>query len=197
MNNTFLDMIILYVKAIRYNNGVISCECEGKNTEIHNAEYLLNQTIRQIGIPKNRYRISEAAKKKWDEITNEPIDNYFYREKVICTNEGPVSVDLYRGNASKPYGTKDLKKGDSFIYREVFSNEHMIPVKMLINELLALEELNYKEVLRVLDLIYICCLLKKEEKDIKTKFRRSLNIEEVIKIDYKDINLVMTEDIDY
>ena len=197
MNNTLLDMIILYVKAIKHNNEVINFECEGKNTELHNAKYLLNQTIRQIGIPKNRYRISEAAKKKWDEITNEPIENYFYREKVFCVKEGPVSIEIFRGNESEPYDTKELKKDGSFVYREVFSNEHMIPVKMIIDELLAIEELNYKEVLRVLDLIQICRLLKCEDQKIKNKINRSLNVEEVEKIYYKEIDLVKLEDMGY
>ena len=190
LNDTVLDMIILYVRAIKENRGVIIGKSDGKTIEIHNAKYLLNQTIRQVGIPKDKYMISEAAQNKWAEITDESIEKYFYQEKVVCTNDGPITIDLYRGNEKESHTTRELKKGDSFNYREVFSNEHMIPVSMLIDKLISFDDLSYKNILETLDSIHICRLLKSEDKRIKRKSKRSLILDEVIRIYYEGITIV-------
>ena len=44
--------------------------------------YLLNQTIRQLWLPKEHYLVSVKAQDLWDRITDGDIRDYFYRDRV-------------------------------------------------------------------------------------------------------------------
>lgn len=189
MKNIYiLDLIIKYVEAIK-KGGILREKFGDTVIEVHAARYLLNQTLRQLGLSKDKYFISERAKDLWAKITDEPIEKYFYQDKITCTKQGPISVDLYRGNEAKSYATIHLKKNDTFTYRTVFSNEHMIPINMIINALLKEKELNYENVLEIIDKIRVCRMLKEEDKKIKRKVTRSLELEEVIKVDYEGVGI--------
>lgn len=129
-NNFILDSIINYVKAMK-SDGVILTQYGQKKIGIRSVKYLLNQTLRQLILSNDKYFISEKAKELWNKITEEPISNYSYRDKVIFTKDEPITIELYRGNESNSYDQKELTKGSSFLYREVFSDEHMVTIKSI------------------------------------------------------------------
>ncbi len=124
--------------------------------------YLLNQTIRQLWLPKEHYLVSVKAQDLWDRITDGDIRDYFYRDrvKVKCDSKLPY----YIGNAKKPSEYWTYKKGKTFSYRSVFHDEHIVPVDTIVKELLNLETITPETVKSVLDKIYICKMLKEEDR---------------------------------
>ena len=50
---------------------------EASKKEIDSLRYLLGQAIRQYDVPKENYHISQAAKERWDELSNDYILNYY------------------------------------------------------------------------------------------------------------------------
>ena len=175
-NNKVLELIINFVKAI--NNGVF---CDD-TYEIKSPKYLLNQIIRQVSIPENNYYISEKAKQKWEELSKENIKNYSYQKKVYCNNENSIIVKCYKNNG-KNFEEKQLIKGKRFIYKDIFHDEHMIPIDVIIKQLCDLEfknNLNYNSVKNILNNIFVCKMLKEEDRNIKEKYKRPYNLKQII-----------------
>ena len=71
-------------------------------------------------------------------------------------------------------------KGDSFLYREVFHDEHMITICDIINELLNLEVVSEENVIDILNKIYVCRMLKEEDRNLKPKNHRTTDLKYVI-----------------
>ena len=186
--NKIFDIIIYLLEGIKNKkpNNALQNKFGEETLEITNCSYLLNQLIRQYSIPQNHYFISEKALAMWKEINTDNILNYRHRDKVTKVIDGETEIEKYKGNEKSP--TKALiKKGDFFIYNDVFTDEHIVPVSVIIKELCCLEKLDYKSIKVVLDKIYICKMLKAEDRGIANKYNRSSNYEEVIKEDYKKI----------
>ena len=189
------DIIISFIKSLKNANDgskpFIGSIYNKQDKRIHNTDYLINQILRQVGIPKERYLISRKAKELWESISSKDIHDYYYHEKVVAEFDG-AEIQEYSGANKTPKRTRILKKNDSFIYKDVFHNEHMIPIKVIISELTSLndDELNYENVDSILNKIYICRILKSEDRSIKNKYKRSSDIEEVIKNVYSDIEVI-------
>jgi hypothetical protein len=191
-DNIVLDLIIAFIKGKKASDKNVTYLDKEKEYTIHNADYLLPQIIRHYNVPPNRYRLSKKAKEKWTELTlyGENINNYYHRESIECKNNG-ITVKMYKG-AEHEGITKVLNKGDKFTYNDVFHNEHMIPINKIIKKLEELPELTYDSVSDILDKIWVCRILKEEDRAIESKYsiNRSMDIDEVIKTAYKDIELV-------
>lgn len=143
-SNIVLDLIINFVKAI--NIGVFYDK--NKSYKINSPKYLLNQILRQIDIPENNYYISQKAKQKWAELSKDDIKNYTYQKIAYCDNENFVNVKCYKNNR-KSFEEKKLTKGEKFIYKDIFHDEHIIPIDVIIKQLCNLEynnKLNYNNV---------------------------------------------------
>jgi hypothetical protein len=150
---------------------------------IWNIKYLLNQLLRQFDTPKERLHISKEAQKLWQSIMgDEDINKYYYREKVTVKYGGAI-IQEYKGSESESYSERTLKERDTFIFKDVFHLEHIVPVSIIIKKLTALDEteLTYENVDRILSQIHICRMLKKEDRDIKEKYARPESYDEVIK----------------
>ena len=190
MNNRVLDIIIDFLNGWKSKDDKIELKDENGNyCAISNCHYLLGQIIRNYHVECDHYFISEEAISKWKEITDDPFFDYWYRRPVEVTKDNEVNVLEYVGN-SKTGKTTILKKGDKFVFRNVFHDEHMVPIKMILDELFALDNPDYENVKAILNKIYICRMLKKEDRGISNKYNRSTDINEVINSDYKDIKLV-------
>ena len=183
-NNPILDIIINVLNNTKYYsyNGKtatkIECEAEGEIYTLWNADYLLGQIIRQYKIASSNFYISKAAFDVWTAISDSDIQNYSYRDKVKCT-KGPADVKVYKGASSK-YEEVTLSCDNTFVFNDVFHDEHIIPINVVIKELRGLTDYNYKSVSEILNKICICRMLKEEDRRIKEKSKRPFNAEAVI-----------------
>ena len=144
--------------------------------------YLLGQTLRQIVLPKSNVYISHKADVLWKKLrldTKDEIFDYVWQMKV--TNENPCSIEVetYKG-ASKSPERRILDKGDYFNFRQVFHDEHIVSMKMIIDKLVNLEEPNYENVMEILRNISICRMLKSEDRKINEKYKRPFSTKSVI-----------------
>jgi len=181
--NKVLDIIIEFVNAVK-NEDRIEFEKNDKLYSIFSAKYLLGQIIRQYEIPKNHYYISKEAKAKWETLSNEDIWKYTHRNIVKCSAKREIEIKIFNGNQKEPE-VKKIKAGEKFVFNDVFHDEHIIPVNMIIKELKKIEKLSYSNVEEVLDKIYICRMLKEEDRSIEEKSKRPFDVKEVIDKIYK------------
>ena len=155
--NMILDIIINLLIGIKNNNQLFEKNDRNGSMCLGGCSYLLNQTIRQYQISKSHYFISEKAFDLWNKISTDDIFKYTYRDKVVKNTEDEVSIDKYKGSEKKPFKESlSIKKGDSFIYNDVFTDEHIVTVSNIIDELLNLPTYDYVSITKILDKIYIC-----------------------------------------
>ena len=183
--NKILDIIINLLSGIKNKNAIVEeLENETQMT-LNGASYLLNQTLRQYNIPKNHYFISEKAFDLWNKISTDNILKYTYRDKITKNTTDVVRIDKYKGGEKEPYQKQVfINQGDSFIYNDVFTDEHIVTVSDIIKELLSLSTYNYSSITKILDKMYICKMLKCEDRMIKNRSKRSTDYKAVINSDY-------------
>lgn len=188
-NNIVIDIIIVFVKALKSNAVIFNDNY--KQYKIHSPKYLLNQILRQYEIADDHYLLSKKAEQLWEKITNEDIKNYHYRNTVFCENDEPIKVKIFKNN-SNIFEEKILNKKDKFVYNDIFHNEHIIPIEIIIEQLTLLEnqnKLNYENVKNVLDSIYVCRMLKEEDRRIKYKYKRPFNLNYILDNIYKEAGI--------
>lgn len=208
MNNVkgvdVLDILIAFIKGCHYKNkdrgweNCIHSVIGDKDYWIWNADYLLNQLLRQVDVPPERYLLSKGAKEMWEKLKptgnkGDQITSYYYREKLTIHNNINEKVDLYKGAENSPSNFVEIKEGNTFIYKDIFHHEHTVPVYVIKNKLLDLkdEDLTKENVKKILEKMYICRMLKSEDRSIEPKFKkdRPIEVEEVLKEVYKDIEV--------
>ena len=174
--NEVLDIIISFVKACKKDKEFAYIESNGKR--IWSAHYLLNQILRQYYIDDNHIFISKKAQELWNEIAVEAdIKRFSYRNTFIAKKD--ININMYFG-AKKEGVLTEKNKGQKVVWNNIFHDEHTIPISEIIKELCALETLNYENVSKVLDKIYICKMLKDEDRKINPKSDRPSNVVEVV-----------------
>ncbi len=178
--NKVIGLIIDFIKAIQSEEKALISYENGNKYKICSPKYLLGQIIRQYELTPRQYYISENAEFLWENVSTENIWNYYYRKYVKCENDVPVSIQEFTGNANTPRKIREVKKGDGFIFRDVFHDEHMIPISKIIEKLVSLPEPSYDNVKSILDSIYICRLLKSEDRILPIKYKRPFDLQKVI-----------------
>lgn len=142
--------------------------------------YLLNQSIRQYDIPAENHHLSQAAHERWTGLTTADIRKYHYRDIVVCDKlSSPVQHALFNGPKKKGLPTT-LTKGSKFHFREMFHEDHVIPVSMILDEIIKMNPVNYASVDNILNKMHICVILKKEDRKIGRTVGRTLDFEETI-----------------
>lgn len=181
--NKVLDIIIYLLEGYK-NDGIKAKTETGEETVLdkNSCRYLLNQTIRQYRIPSDHIFVSQKALDLWKKIRSDEIANYTYRDKIVKNTDTVVTIDKYKGSEKDPYESNiELKKGECFIFNDVFSEEHIVTVSDIITALKELPAPGYASVQEILDKIYICKMLKSEDRRIKRKSHRdSLDYEKII-----------------
>lgn len=182
------DLIIALVKGYKNlsedgkTEHYIESSFRNKKIWLCNIQYLLNQFLRQISVPKERCLISQKAQEKWKSLVgDEDINKYYYREKVEVKNHGFISE--YKGAKNDPEKEREVNPGDTFIFRDLFHLEHVVPISVIIDELCKLFDngkLDYENVDKVIGSIHVCRMLKKEDRSITEKSKRPSNKTEVI-----------------
>lgn len=164
----------------------IANKAEGNKVDNGSINYLLGQSIRQYDIPKEKRHISKDAQARWDSlnVTIGNIQDYHYKKKVTCYPSKPMCVNLYTG-AKKEGKPRTITKGSHFEFREMFHEEHVIPVSLIKKKLVDLNPINEKEIKELLEKMHICVILKDENRIINTMKGRTLDFEETIENVYK------------
>ena len=147
---------------------------EGDNKkEMDSLRYLLNQSIRQYDIPKENYHISVGAKQRWEELCSDNIANYSYHKKVRCDKlQSAASYLFYKGSSKE--GTEcPLEPRESFTFRGMFHEEHIIPVSFILQKLIEVSDVSEQTVKGILDGMHICVILKEEDRKMNSKSGRT------------------------
>lgn len=175
MQNAVLDILIPFIRAEQSGCHQITAETGGEPTTLGGTGYLLGQMIRQYAIPPERQYISRAAWELWHSLTDEDIWRYSYRDTVKCRSTVPVAIREYRGNERAPKATREIKAGEAFVFRDVFHDEHMVPVSEIVRALIRLPAVTYESVSAVLSHLCTCRILKAEDRSLYPKYHRPLD----------------------
>ena len=188
--NRIFDIIISLVEGIK-NNDIFRDDFCDEEIALTGCRYLLNKIIRQYKIPTNHYFVSEKAFDLWTKINSGSIFDYWDRKKVVKNISGEVFIDKYKNREKVPYQKGCLLKyGDTFAFNDVFTDEHIVTVNEIIKELINLPKCDYLSIKSVLDKIYICKVLKEEDRNIKNQINRSsLDYREIIAFDYNEAGI--------
>lgn len=176
--------------------GYKQMNAKGCKKDIDSLRYLLGQSIRQYDVPEENYHISQAAKERWDELSNDCIRNYWYRKQVKCNNlKLAKSYNLYIGSTNAGIPTI-LNPGETFMFRQMFHEEHTIPVSLILNELTGNPKISTKkDIEELLDSMHISILLKDEDRAINAKFgttkKRSLIFSDNVKNIYNKCGITL------
>ena len=93
-------------------------------------------------------------------------------------------LESYRGNENKPT-EKTVEKDGKIKYNNVFHNEHVIPIKVIIQKLQVCDLDDREAVKEILDKIHISRITKEEDKKLKPKSNRPCDYDTVVKDIYK------------
>lgn len=197
MENKVVNILIEFIKAAQnLNNGKkpdrVECVDDGVMYGFSSTPYLLGQLIRNYSQDWNHYLISEEALKTWKALTDDDMRFIWGRNKVNCTKDNDLILYKYKGNSNDSEEVK-IKKGDTFTYNDIFHDEHIVTISDIEKELLALEDVTKENVIRILDKIYVCRMLKVEDRGIYPKRHRSNNYREVLDGPYKKAGIKVIE----
>ena len=193
INNKAIDIIIYYLNVIKSKEPITAHLAINRSS----ASYLLKQTVRQLILPREKCYLSVKAKELWDQITDEEIFNYWYRNSVRSKNQKELTVPIYSGASKKPWEIRKLNQNDTILFREVFHDDHIIPIRLIVDRLLQLNYINYENVKNVLKDISICRMLKEEDRLISEKSKRAYNEREIITKLYRDKYGIILIDYNY
>lgn len=166
--------------------------------------YLLNQTVRQLWNRKGHKCVSKKALELWNKLkVGKCIYDFYYQMPIEYKNEEPVHIKIYVGAAGTPSEEKDVVVSDKnsfFRFRQVFHKEHIVPIGIILKQLLEIDlskdkDEVYKKIDEILNKIYICYMLKEEDRALNkiAKTKRSDDYLHVINTDYKKAGIEIAE----
>lgn len=197
-----LDIIIALTKAVKdtktFDENNFQYYFEDGENRLWGAKYLLGQILRQYRIANDHILVSVAAAKLWKEVTDEEMNKYNYTMRVPVHRE--KYLELYKGAEKTPFYKRVHKEGETFQYRQVFHDEHIIPIADIIEKLIDLDDLSYENVRNILNNIYMCRILKCENIRLNNgnRNKREWSVRKTIEEIYKgkhDIEIVNWEEI--
>lgn len=180
------DIIIAYLKASK-EKSLVYGEVNGKRYALSpNNNYMLTQILRQYELPKSHIFVSKRAKEEWGRLLDENIIDYNYKQKVENIGK-EYRYKPWKGNKNKPEEEEIiLPNGKKFCFNDVFHFDHIVPIRVIIEQLKEIQDLTYENVAKVLDNIYACIMLKEEDRSIKSKSKRVTDVIYIIEHDYID-----------
>lgn len=188
--NEIFNLIVSLTKGIQDKDNELRCHYGDDDYKLGACTYLLGQVLRQYSRNGGRIYVSKNADEKWHSLTKDSMMECWYTNSVNCS--GPAFANgvkqtlcLYKGNSNTPESI-ELKQGDKFAYRQVFHDEHIIPIASIIEDLKNLDDLSYENVKKVLDNICICRILKSEDRSIKNKNARYKCLIKTYNASYRD-----------
>lgn len=188
-NEAIIKSIIVLLKAYRPSPGQINID----KAALKSLRYLLGQSIRQYDIPIGNYHISQAALERWEQLSKDKIEKYHYRDMVKCDN----LTKLYRfkqfKGASKSGNPRKLHPNGSFVFRNMFHEDHVIPVSMILNELNQIKTVDENSVKEQLNKMHICIILKEKDRKLGRTINRTANFLDTINNVYKSKGILLSD----
>lgn len=153
--------------------------------------YLMGQIIRQYDIPKTHWHISEGAKLRWTMLNGGNIKDYHYQDTVTCEKlHTPITYELFIG-AQKTGTQTTLSNGSAFPFRQMFHEDHVIPVSLILDELAKLNYINETTIQGILNQMHLCVILKEEDRKIGRTKGRSLCFASTIQNTYTPAGVIL------
>lgn len=148
--------------------------------DISGLRYLLGQTIRQYDVPQENHHVSIAANNLWNKLSQKPINDFHYRDIVKCDNlNTEETVNTYKGS-SREVTKRVLKQNDQFVFRDLFHEDHVIPVSFILKDLINLSIIDEESIKQCLEKMHICVLLKEEDRKIGRTRNRDNDYDQII-----------------
>ena len=193
-NKYIVESLVSLLKGYK---SVTKEEPEGaqRNKDLSGIVYLIGQTIRQYKSPASNIHVSVKAYDLWNKITNMSMDICDYREPICCDKikEGEtVECKTYVGS-KKEGKTRFLHTNETVVFNAIFHAEHVVPVKVIRDELLALPEIEEASVIAILNKMHIAKILKEEDRNLARTAGRTSDFEQNIRDFYMEKNIEFVE----
>ncbi len=187
-NKAIIESILCLLKEYKKE----SAKIHPNTSDMEKLHYLICQTIRQYTIPPDNYHLSKTALSLWKKLSKDDIMKYHYRDIVDCDKiSGEIVCDSYKG-ASKIGTPVTLSKGSKFVFRQIFHEDHVIPVSIIWDKMLKIP-VNQNTIENLLNKMHICILLKEEDRRIPTTKGRNLDFNEIINNIYKPAGIYLVK----
>lgn len=184
-NDYLIDAIVCLV------NGCQAMKNAGNGRQFNDLKYVLGQSVRQYEVNPSQIHITKAAQGKWTHLTTACIDSFWYSEVVTCDRlQKRTTFELFKGSSKSGY-QKSLHLNSRFRFNDMFHVDHIVPVKLIIEELLALTNVNAQTVKDILDKMHLCRMLKKEDRKLGRTAGRSLCWQDVVKDVYNANGIIL------
>ncbi len=188
------DAIVKSIQSLLTEYKQLSPLSPSYKEDVESLRYLLLQSIRQYDIPLSKRHVSERAFNRWNDLTSQCIKDCHYRDKVICDRlTGSKKYDLFKGASGTGCPTT-LTTKSTFLFREMFHEDHVIPVSVILEELKKIKNttIGENDIKALLNEMHLCVLLKEEDRNIgRTCGRKTIDFPLIISSVYNDkgINL--------
>ena len=117
--------------------------------------------------------------------------NYHYRNWVVCDKlTESVKFGVFSG-AKKIGIEKQFNKGDKFRFRELFHEDHVIPVSLILKEMIDNTPAKYEDIENLLNKMHVCVILKEEDRELGRTKGRTLDFKKTIDTLYKENDIVL------
>lgn len=190
-NNAIIKAILILLEEYKAEKS------QPKTIEIESSlkslKYLINQAVRQYDIPKGNRHVSRAAHARWKELSSNDILNKHYQDKVVCDRLAGTSKQytLFIGASKKGKPTIITEKG--FRFRQMFHEDHVIPVAMIVDSLIKKGKTNEQTIKKLLNKMHICTLLKAEDHRLPKKEGRFLDFWKTINTAYDRAGIALRQ----
>lgn len=178
-NDAIIDAILCLLK--EYKAEAAKVETVTRKANLDSLKYLIVHSIRKYDVPARHRHVSKKAYARWVQLSDEDIMTKHYQDRVFCDKLAGIvrQYDLYKG--AKKKGARQDVSEEGFRFREMFHEDHVIPVSLIFNALIAMKTVNRKSVKELLNKMHICILLKEEDHELGRTKNRSLNYQETIR----------------
>ena len=187
-NEAIIESIIVLLKAYR----PLLSEINIDKATLNSLHYLLGQSVRQYDIPLKNYHISQAALERWEQLSTDRIEKYHYRDMVKCDNlTKSYRFKLFKG-AGKSGTYRKLHPNSSFVFRDMFHEDHVIPVSLILKELIKIKTIDENSIKEQLNKMHICIILKEEDRVLGRTINRTTNFANTIKNVYNPKGILLS-----
>lgn len=160
MNKCIIASIVVMLKGYQR----LKASSNSNKMHISSLKYVLGQTVRAYKVPQKQIFISQAAEKRWNELTSSNINNFDYKQSFKCDQlKQSITCKMYKGSQKNGQNVQ-IHPNDKVCFNDMFHVDHIVPVKLIMDELLKLTQINSQNVSNILQKMYLCRMLKEEDR---------------------------------
>ena len=160
MNKCIIASIVVLLKGYQR----LKASSNSNKMHISSLKYVLGQTVRAYKVPKEQIFISKAAEIRWNDLTSSNINNFDYKQSFICDRlKQSITCKMYKGSQKNGQNVQ-IYPNDKVCFNDMFHVDHIVPVKLIMDELLKLTQINSQNVAKILKDMYLCRILKEEDR---------------------------------